>query len=255
MAGTGAKAGGIAYSENVSPTLKGVPSGLNQSPCAVVYGISSYYSEAMKSANPHAWIYEAETSRTLDANGGNPACNQGGLAIISPAVYDARGNGDGKTVCTITGDHNGHISDYTALAVAYNCRNHASAPVSSTLQAKSDGGQSLNYINPVLDGYVVRRLTPQECAVLQGFDSGWCAGLETPEPTEADIAYWSEVWETHRRIIGKSQKPKTRNQLVKWLRNPHSDSAEYRLWGNGVSLPIVIMVMHGIVIAANGGFS
>ena len=31
--------------------------------------------------------------------------------------YDARGNGDGKVVPTITGDHNGHMSDYTALLV------------------------------------------------------------------------------------------------------------------------------------------
>ena len=29
--------------------------------------------------------------------------------------YDARGNGDGKVVPTITGDHNGHMSDYTAI--------------------------------------------------------------------------------------------------------------------------------------------
>lgn len=44
----------------------------------VAYGISSYDSNAMKSQNPHSGIYEAETSRTLDLNGGNPACNQGG---------------------------------------------------------------------------------------------------------------------------------------------------------------------------------
>ena len=47
----------------------------NQSVC---YGISSYDSNAMKSPNPHSGIYEADTSRTLDLNGGNPACNQGG---------------------------------------------------------------------------------------------------------------------------------------------------------------------------------
>ena len=45
---------------------------------AIAYGISSYESNAMKSKNPHSGIYEADTSRTLDANGGNPACNQGG---------------------------------------------------------------------------------------------------------------------------------------------------------------------------------
>ena len=48
----------------------------------VCYGIGSYDSNAMKSSNPHSGIYEADTSRTLDLNGGNPACNQGGMAVV-----------------------------------------------------------------------------------------------------------------------------------------------------------------------------
>lgn len=48
----------------------------------VCYGISAYESNSMKSSNPNSGIYEAETSRTLDNNGGSPACNQGGMAII-----------------------------------------------------------------------------------------------------------------------------------------------------------------------------
>lgn len=47
----------------------------------VCYGISAFDSNAMKSPNPHSGIYEAETSRTLDLNGGNPACNQGGICV------------------------------------------------------------------------------------------------------------------------------------------------------------------------------
>lgn len=46
------------------------------------YGISSYDSEGMKSSNPHSGIYEAKTTRTLDLNGGNPSCNQGGILIL-----------------------------------------------------------------------------------------------------------------------------------------------------------------------------
>ena len=49
---------------------------------AVAYGISSYDSNGMKSPNPHSGIYEADTSRTLDLNGGSPACNQGGMAVV-----------------------------------------------------------------------------------------------------------------------------------------------------------------------------
>lgn len=44
----------------------------------VCYVIGSYDSGGMKSDNPEAGIYKADTSRTLDANGGNPACYQGG---------------------------------------------------------------------------------------------------------------------------------------------------------------------------------
>ena len=50
------------------------------------YGISPYESNAMNSGNPNSGIYEAESARTLDENGGNPACNQGGIAIVEPAT-------------------------------------------------------------------------------------------------------------------------------------------------------------------------
>ena len=46
------------------------------------YGICSKDSNAMKSDNPHSGVYEADTSRTLDRGGGNPTCNQGGIAIV-----------------------------------------------------------------------------------------------------------------------------------------------------------------------------
>ena len=79
------------------------------------YGICSYASNSMMSDNPHSGFYEADTSRTLDMNCGNPACNQGGIVIVSPAVYDARGNGNGTTVPTLTGDHENRVTDYTAV--------------------------------------------------------------------------------------------------------------------------------------------
>ena len=98
--------------------------------------------------------------------------------------------------------------------------------------------------------YIVRRLTPTECARLQGFPDGWCKNLETENPTDEDIAFWKDVFETHRKAMGTSKKPKSDKQIVKWLRNPHSDSAEYRIWGNGVALPCVYTVLAGIVYYA-----
>ena len=72
-------------------------------------------------------------------------------------------------------------------------------------------------------------------------------GLETPEPTEADIAWAAEVWERWRLITSPNTKPKSRNQLIKWLKNPYSDAAEYKLWGNGIALPCAVRVMEGIM--------
>ena len=94
--------------------------------------------------------------------------------------------------------------------------------------------------------YVVRRLTPTECARLQGFPDWWCMGLETDEPTEKDLGFWREVFETYRKAAAPETKPKTDAQIIKWLKDPHSDSAEYKLWGNGVALPCVHFVLAGI---------
>ena len=98
--------------------------------------------------------------------------------------------------------------------------------------------------------YIVRRLTPTECARLQGFPDWWCDGLGTENPTEEDMAFWREVFETHRKIMGTSSKPKSDSQIRKWLKDPHSDSAEYKMWGNGVALPNVYFVLSGIVYYA-----
>lgn len=94
--------------------------------------------------------------------------------------------------------------------------------------------------------YIVRRLTPTECARLQGFPDWWCSNLETPDPTDADVAFWREVFETHRRLTNPNGKPKTDAQIVKWIQAPHSDTAEYKMWGNGVALPCVAFVLGAI---------
>lgn len=96
-------------------------------------------------------------------------------------------------------------------------------------------------------GYTVRRLTPTECARLQGFPDWWCADLAIAEPTTEDIAFWKQVWDTHRSIVSPGTKPKTEKQIRKWLADPHSDAAEYKMWGNGVCLNNVVFVLSGIV--------
>ena len=94
--------------------------------------------------------------------------------------------------------------------------------------------------------YIVRRLTPLECCRLQGFPDWWCSNLETDNPTESDIEFWREVFETHRTVISGTSKPKTDKQIIKWLKDPYSDSAIYKMWGNGIALPNALFVMQGI---------
>lgn len=59
-------------------TAEDAQGGAGGSGGAVCYGICSYDSNSMRSGNPNSGVYEADTSRTLDLNGGNPSCNQGG---------------------------------------------------------------------------------------------------------------------------------------------------------------------------------
>ena len=98
--------------------------------------------------------------------------------------------------------------------------------------------------------YTIRRLTPTECARLQGFPDGWCDDLKAENPSYGDIDFWTDVWETHRRITGTPSKPKSEAQIRKWLKEPNSDAAEYKMWGNGVALPCVYFVLSGVAWAA-----
>jgi len=95
--------------------------------------------------------------------------------------------------------------------------------------------------------YIVRRLTPTECARLQGFPDWWCDDLGTAKPSDEELYYWYKVFETWRLATAPDSKPKTSKQIKKWLANPYSDSAEYKMWGNGVALPCVVFVLSGIV--------
>lgn len=222
------------------------------------YGICSDKSNSMLSDNPLSGIYKAETSRTLDANGGNPGCNQGGIAVVAlQGSMIGREDKNGPQGSGIDEDISFTLNTIDRHAVAYAMTTGAYTQVEEN---KSPTLLSRDYKDaPIVSqpasfypqpDYIVRRLTPTECARLQGFPDYWCSDLGIENPTEVDKAFWSEVWETHRKIIGKSSKPKTRKQIIKWLQDPHSDAAEYKMWGNGVALPCVCFVLSGIVETA-----
>lgn len=129
------------------------------------------------------------------------------------SVYDARGNGDGKTVPCCTGDHENRVTDYTALRIGNGQTNNATmAEQANTLDTMHDqqavmacgGGGKMT----------IRRLTPLECERLQGFPDGW-----------TDIGEWTDS-------RGRTRKT--------------SDSARYKALGNSIALPFWFWLLRRI---------
>ncbi len=313
--------GPLEVAQTVSSTYG---TGGNNQPFVVekprAYGICAKDSNSMKSDNPHSGFYEADTARCLDGNGGNPSCNQGGIAVIEGNGSRPSHRGDGykesdvmytlnateqhavafaEVHATLSANDGpkgpssqmmknpeenfvGEISygiGRPAMNQGYNAKfsfqieeeveptlvasgasgvahpRFSSSKASFFTEANEECANTLvatDYKDPpiVNDGdeveYIVRRLTPTECARLQGFPDWWCDDIAIPDPTDEDVAMWREIFETHAKAIGKATKPKSDSQIKKWLQDPHSDSAEYKMWGNGVALPNVFFVLSGI---------
>ena len=115
--------------------------------------------------------------------------------------------------------------------------------LNGTIQAKASGGFSLNCNQIVRVRYVVRRLTPLECCRLQGFPDGWGDIDVFPDWSNADYHFWLNVRNTNDAINGKPVKEYTKKQMVTWYNKLHTDSAEYKMWGNGIALPCAIDVL------------
>ena len=98
--------------------------------------------------------------------------------------------------------------------------------------------------------YIVRRLTPVECARLQGFPDWWCFDLTVPDPTDEEVSFWKQVWDEWTQVSSPGKKLKTEKQVRKWLASPCTDAAEYKLWGNSLTVNIAYFVLSGILWAA-----
>ena len=112
------------------------------------------------------------------------------------------------------------------------------------------GEESEPEVEPEKQRYIVRRLTPTECARLQGFADKW----GHPDPKEVltpeEYRFWHKVRNTHEVVNGKPAKGYNEKQMLAWYNKLHTDSAEYKMWGNGIALPCALYVMQGIVEAA-----
>lgn len=239
-----------------------------------------FTSDGTKNARQNC--YETDTSRTIDTGGNSPDSNQGGVAVVAvqgSMIGRAEKNGpqgsgvneDVSFTLNATDRHAVAFSQdsYTKYSENDKCGAlraaggmygggsetlvYSTSKNSYHTEAKENLANTLvasDYKDPLTVNspeYIVRRLTPTECSRLQGFPDWWCADLGTDEPTEEELTFWKDVFETHRRITDSVVKPKSDKQIRAWLKNPHSDSSEYKLWGNGVALPCVYFVLSGIV--------
>lgn len=190
----------------------------------------------------HGIGYELEKSPTIRA---------GGTCETVCYVWDARGNGDGVVSSTITGDHENRITDYTnVVCLQGNCIDRNAKQGGSGV--KEDVSFTLNTVDRHAVAYkrepkyIVRRLTPTECARLQGFPDTWGEIERKSEIEDDEYSFWLGVRNTHAAINGKVAKEYTKEQMLVWYNKLHTDSAEYKMWGNGIALPTALYVMQGI---------
>ena len=308
-----AKARGIGYEDETSPTLRAgtVPAAVYENHSqdtrytelhGIAPTVSSTYgtggnnqpfvvedtrcfdvrftSDGTKNARQNC--YETDTSRTIDTGGNSPDSNQGGVAVVAvQGSMIGRADKNGPQGSGVNEDVSFTLNATDRHAVAFSqdsytkySENDKCGALRATGGMYGGGSETLvystsknsyhteaekNLANTLVASdykdpptvnypeYIVRRLTPTECARLQGFPDWWCADLGTDEPTDEELTFWKDVFETHRKIVGGAVKPKSEKQILTWLKNPHSDSAEYKLWGNGVALPCVYFVLSGIV--------
>lgn len=181
----------------------------------IAYGFNAIHTKRKNRTGRYG--YETEVAKTLDTSGICPTCNQGGIAIVDTVVSASKSDFFCKGPNNLTGPL--LASDFTDPPIV-------TAPQPS--------------------GYRVRRLTPTECARLQGFPDDWTRDLAISDPTDSQLDYWWQVWASWAKAQGL-KKPKTRTQVRKWLANPGTDRALYKLWGNGIALPCAKLVLSQIV--------
>lgn len=143
--------------------------------------------------------------------------------VAEPLIYDARGNGDGITSPTMTGDHNSRVTDYTAITLQgdtvvgadlYNGTLTGDKAVTLTTATGQGGANTGPSVIEKIIRWIVRRLTPTECERLQGYPDGW-----------TDLGEW---------IDGKGKTHKD------------ADTPRYKALGNSIALPQWYYVLGGI---------
>lgn len=220
-----------------------------------------------------------ELSGTLQAKGGggyslnyqNPVCytqKEFGEYVCGVGTITTDSNpskSSGCIVCMVHGKANAEIEDN--LSPTPNCNHEQPITVYDTrqitlpenrsnpkegdpcftLNANAKGPLMVKSANKSLARkYIVRRLTPLECCRLQGFPDGWGEIEHKESMSEEEQAFWNGVRRTHAAVTVKPFRPMKEDRLLRWYNSLHTDSAEYKMWGNGIALPCAQYVMEGV---------
>lgn len=240
---------------------------------AVAYGISSYASNSMKSDNPHSGICICEPI-VMDMTHANDVlriyedgvvpCLQhrmgtGGNQIplvAEPKGYAMQAIGEYADIDCSSSLKQRDYKDATDLIVektTYSIKDEGfmdfAEEVAATLKARDyKMPQAVCYEDDFFVKYIVRRLTPTECARLQGMPDLWCRLSQIEEMTDEDYEFWKQAHKTYAEINGKAYKEKSKEQMISWYNKLQIDGAEYKAYGNGMALPCVRVPIHGIAL-------
>ena len=235
------------YEANTSRTIDTS----NQSPCKNQGGMVVVEGNGSRPSHHGDGYKESETMYTLNCTEnhavsygiGRPAMNQGYNARFSFQVEEEKSP-------TIVASGAGGIA-HPKYSTSKNSHHTVAEKEKANTLVASDYKDPpvVNDSTPEIE-YIVRRLTPQECALLQGMPTWWCDDIGIENPTEEQINWWQNVFETYNKAVGKTCKPKSRKQIEKWLKNPYSDSAAYKMWGNGIASSNALFVLAGIAYYA-----
>lgn len=230
--GGGQNRAGVCFAQNQRDELRDL--GEKAGALAAEQGMHQQNFVALKCLNP----WDCQSKRIYQPDGVYPtlpAMDNGG-ANSQAVCYDARGNGDGTCCPTLTGGHENRVTDYTAVTV------YRSPKIG---EYAADGTASTMPGRPPRK-YIIRRLTPLECCRLQGFPDGWGLPDHKDKLSDEELVFWQGVRDTCAAISGKPPKKYSAASLTKWYNSLHTDSAEYKMWGNGIALPCAAFVLAGI---------
>jgi len=207
-------------------------------------------SYTLNTIDRHAVCYQNTVGALCAADWRGPNSQYVGAdkLVVNPLCTDARGNGDGDICSTITGDHENRVTDYSNI-VTYGGDKAGTLDASYYKGAGARNGKEREFVAEAKPGrkYIVRRLTTTECARLQGFPDCWAIPVYKEAFTDEEAALWENVRKTIAEVNGKTYRPfAKREQLVRWYNRLHTDSSEYKLYGNGIALPCAAFVLHGI---------